>query len=324
MIISVATTVIGATIIYFLGFNKKPGISKLEREEATVNAWKTYVTVENIYTKASASLLRDIPKTGLEDFLSQSLKESEKFQASLDGLITDDAIDKDLISLLKRRQENEKTQFAKAEKLFNRFIEMSKSEKIGAMTEQQIKDTVMVEMTRSYEQSKGLIDRSVSEIEDLSNTLSDRYDQLFSMNDFLVIQVFKYKKDIFRLIDGDTTTVAPPVGPPSTKATEGNGNNSGQPAIEVTKEYLTGKWNSKGVIMTLKGDGNCSWLNPATRTETKGKWQLKTEQLVMNLVENKTGKKMEWIFDLSGVSGNTFNLKLTADNNQNYYTMERM
>ena len=131
MIISVLTTVLGATIIYFLGFNnKKPGFTKLEREDVTVNAWKTYVTIENIYTKNSTSLLRDriLDKIELEDFLSESLKESETLRSSLNELIAVEGIDKDLVSTFKRRLANEELQFARWNRVINRFKEMQNSE----------------------------------------------------------------------------------------------------------------------------------------------------------------------------------------------------
>ncbi|HLG38784.1 MAG TPA: hypothetical protein VI461_03910 [Chitinophagaceae bacterium] len=306
MVISVSTTVLGAAIIYLLGFNdKKTRFTKLEIKEITVNAWKTYVTIENIYTKNGASLLRDRVnlKIELEDFLAESAKESETLKSSLNELIKTEGIDKDLVSTFKRRLTNEDLMLERWSRVINRIKKFETSDWYAKMSEQQKTDTVMAEDKKYAEQIKGLLDRSLTDIEDLSKTLSDHYEQPFSMDDFLIIQVYKYKKDIFKLIASDGGSDAGPA---------------------VTKEYLTGKWNSNGSVVDLNADGKCSWVNPTSKSDLNGTWELKNDRLNMNLTNQQTKETIAWVLDLSDITQNSFIFKLAGDPANPFYTMVRM
>jgi cell division FtsZ-interacting protein ZapD len=135
MAIGVTTSVLGATIIYFLGFNnKKPSFTKLEREEITTQTWKTYVTVENIYTKNTVSLLHDVLKFGgSAEVLKETNKESEKFQNSVKDMIAADGVDKDMVSFLKQRLEDEIKEGPETEKFYKGLDELAVTAKKGEL-----------------------------------------------------------------------------------------------------------------------------------------------------------------------------------------------
>lgn len=305
ILIGLTTTVIGATIIYFLGFNnKKDSFSKEEQADITGEAWKTYITVENIYTKSSASLLRDLIKLGeTAEALQQTRKESEKLQSSLNDLIATSGLDKEMISLLKRRLENEQKEWPATEKFFKGLDELAIKGNKENRTRQETQDSLARRVTNFTEQLKKMLDRPVNDIEELSKKLSAKYDQPFSAEGFLIVQAVKYKKDIFNLVETDQQIQkAPPVQP--VKEGKDKGNIMGEPA-NATKQYLTGKWSTDGAIITLSANGQSTWFIPSTNTEAKGNWQLKNNQLVLNIKRHPvTGKYAVWIFDISNVMTN--------------------
>lgn len=306
MLIGIATTVAGATIIYFLGFNnKKPSFNKLEREEITTDAWKTYVTVENIYTKNTASLLRDVVKLGgFSPALQQTTKESEKFQTSLNDLIATDGVDGDMVSLLKKRLDNEKKGWPETEKFYKGLDELGVTGKKENWTRQQTLDTMAIRVDGFVEHLKGVLNRSVTDIEELAKLLTERYDLPFDINDFLIVQAIRYKKDIFSLYEREPkTNEAPPEQP--AEGGKDAGNTGGEP-VKATKQYLTGKWDAAGAIVSLGADGKASWSIPVSNTEAKGTWQFKNNQLIINIKRHPvSGKDVEWVFDLSNVMTNS-------------------
>jgi hypothetical protein len=301
MIIGVITTVLVSATVYLLGFNKKSsGPSKLERQKATTDAWKTYVVVENIYAKNTILLYTNFGQySSVNEVFGEFKKESDKFITSLRGLITNEDVDKDMISLLKRRVQNEEATLPTVEKFYdelNKLVDVAVDED---WTEKRLMDTVTLRFAKFGESNKGTIDRSITEIEDLSKTLSERYRQPFDIDEFFVIQVYKYKKDPLSLLNENKKQVA------------------------VTKEYLTGKWDVSGATIILYADDKWSWSVPADSSMAEGSWELKNGQLVMNLPKHpKTGEKGVWTFDLSDVSENSFSMQLLVQGGA-FYTLIR-
>src|SRR2546430_4928179 len=115
IVISVITTVLGTAAVYYLGFRGTGGGSPdfLVVKDATINAWKNYVTYENIYSKNVKTIFgsngQQITKVSeVNDLEDQLLNESHKFTDDIDKLADDKNIDKAFISLLKRRSNVEK------------------------------------------------------------------------------------------------------------------------------------------------------------------------------------------------------------------------
>jgi hypothetical protein len=306
MIIGVSTAILVSTAVYLLGFNKKSGSSKLERQKATTEAWKSYVTIENIYTKAATLLLRDATQfSSYKELYEESLKESAKFLSSIEELLKIKDLDKDMEAVLKRRIQNEKTSMPRAERFFNQLDELNQQAINKDWTEKQFTEAQTAIITKFQEQTKGVYDRSITDIEDLAKTLSDRYDQTFSIDEFLIIQAFKYKKDLLTLID-DTKT-------------------DSTTARALTKEYIIGKWRLDQALLTFDADGNWVWKAP-NMSDAKGtSWEVKNGQLIMDVTEHPkkpAGEDWKWSFNLSNVMENSFSMQLPEEGSF-FYTLIR-
>jgi hypothetical protein len=230
MIIGITTSVLGAAAIYFLGFNNnKTPLTKLEKEEATTEAWKTYVTVENIYAKNNASLLQDANQyRQFADVLQESLTESSKFQNSLQGLIEKEGADKDLVSLFTKRLKADKELTPQIEPLYKGLNELSAISEKERWPKERVSDSVSTRIARFIEMIKVRLAVHAGEIETVSKKLSEKYEYNFKLNDLLIIQAVKYKKDIFNLTNTDNQE------PPLNKGEQGkkgqDASNMGQPA----------------------------------------------------------------------------------------------
>ncbi|MBP7557312.1 MAG: hypothetical protein KA821_13640 [Chitinophagaceae bacterium] len=318
MVISVTTTVVGALAIYFLGFsNKSSGPSKLEMEELTIDAWKTLVTVENIYAKNGVSLLRDAKNFGSYKAVGdESQKESAKFVNSLQKLLETEGIDKDMRAMLERRIENEKVQIKATTKFFNDLDDYINRGVDNDWTEQQVTDSVLAFMVRFGKESQGIVDRSVNDIEGLAKVLSERYDHDFNVEDFLSVQIARKKLDPIAMLD-DSKGTKPPDDPNSKLGGAGSG-----PLGSTWGNYLNGKWDASGATIQFTKDGKTSWFVPAQNTEAKGSWKIINEKLVMNMTNPQNGKNAIWEFNLSNAEEKSFSMVLTKEP-YNYYKLVR-
>lgn len=315
MLIGIATSVTGATLIYFLGFNdRKPTFSKLEREQITTEAWKTYVNIENIYIRNSASLLRDaIGFGGFKMILKETLKESEKFQRSVRDVIKTGGVDRDMVSLLERRLENEKKDWPETEKFYSGLDELTTVSTKNNWTQQQRLDSIGGRVTVFSDRLKGSMNRSVNDIEDLSKLLGTRYDLPFSTEDFLIVQAIKYKKNIFNVAETYKKNSEPPPSSPSAEEGKNAGHSTGEEA-KASSQYLTGKWDAGGATVTLGADGKSSWLIPSSNTEAKGTWRFKKDELIIDIKKHPaTGKDASWVFKVSGIVSNACVITRTTE-----------
>jgi hypothetical protein len=195
IIVSVASTVLGATAIYFLGFHNKGGHSgstdHLVIKEATTKAWRSYVSIDNLYYKNILSLAKDPALLkDLGRYKSEMQKESTRFKKDVEDILQDKDIDKSFASMLNRRLDREK----EGEEITTKLIDNLQSiyNSVGSVEEK--RNRMIAENTSYSEQTKGLLERSVNEIEDLSKVLSEKFNQPFNLNDFL--SYADYKKGV--------------------------------------------------------------------------------------------------------------------------------
>ncbi|HSU27601.1 MAG TPA: hypothetical protein VLJ68_04415 [Chitinophagaceae bacterium] len=306
MIIGITTTVIVSGLVYLLGFSgKKPRTTKLEKEKATTEAWKTYVTIENDYAKSTTLLMRDASQfKSYQELYQAVLKESGRFMDGMQRLMKKKDMDPDMVTVLKRRADNEKSTLPRFEKLMLGWDDLVKRAMEDKLTEQQAKDS-LVAQSKDYEQrNKGTMERALTEIESLANTLSKRYDQPFNIDDFIVIQIYKYKKDIYSVL-----------------ATEKKDSTLPE---NVTKDYLVGKWRTFSATITLRQDNSWSWYSPADSSEAIGTWDLKYGQLVLQVEKHpKLAGKGKWAFNLSTVTDTSFSMYLSTEP-YNFYPLVRI
>ena len=91
IITGVITTVIGATTIWFLGFHNKGGSSSppdyLVVKDATTNAWKSYVSTENVFFSNWNIYVANYSITGFEHYKETTLGELERLKSDLKKIL---------------------------------------------------------------------------------------------------------------------------------------------------------------------------------------------------------------------------------------------
>ncbi len=303
ILISVLTTVLISATVYFLGFNKASGTSKAEKQRATIEGWKAYMVLENIIYKNSISLFIDQAQfDNYKEMFQEILNESAKLTSSIDQILTDKDIDKDLATLLKRRKENQVTSIPAAELVFKSLDKILDSAIAEEWDEQRMRERTAARLYQYGDENKRMSARIVNEIAELSKTLSRRYEYAFDMNDFYMVQVEKQPNNIFRILSESTTDSS---------------------AAMATREYMIGKWTPKFTNALVNIDENGNWES-ATKTAAgininqNGTWEIANKQLLMHYtyeMDSVTHQRAPavWTFDISRVSNNSISLQMTTE-----------
>jgi hypothetical protein len=321
IIVGAITTILGSTAVWFITNRGKNPKSEMEilllTKDATTNAWKSYVTFENVYTKKSLSLINDMQTRtiGMDEFVTETERESDKFKTSITDLMTKPNIDKDFIDGLNSRLDNEKLTKPTLEK-YAHFINalkdtnLTQDEKIKALQEEGVKWEA---------QSKGVTDRAITDIEDIAKTLSVRYGQTFAMTDFLVYNIVMHQRDSLARI---TKTNAPN---DSVKKIEAPIIVENVKEIPPTTQLVTGKWIANppnGADIDFSKNGKFFWHVLSNGDHISGAWKLVKNVLNLYPMNEETGKKGQWAFNLSLFTANSFSMKLNIEPH-NLYKLTR-
>ncbi len=317
IITGVITTVLGATIIYFL-FHNSGGSGKagfLETREATTKAWKSYVTIDNIYYKNLLSISKDQQLlSNLDNYKNELFREAARFKKDAENILKDKDIDKSFISMVERRFERE----TESEEAVSKYIDKLKVIVNSNTGPEEKKQNILTETQTYQKQANGILERAATEVEDLSKTLGERYGQPFNLNDFMFYT--DYKKGLFNN-SGNTNNT-------NNKQT----NNPGQPDpnlstnntinnADLDETMFAGRWNITGANIELTPDGKMNW-DMDNGDYAYGTWKFLNNQLIM-YATSRAGQNATWIFNLSNVTGNMFTMTLNV---QPYtpYTMVRV
>lgn len=307
IIIGAIVTVITSTTVYYLTQNlKKPEENSFATtREATTAAWKSYLAYENIYTKNTLSLSKNTGGLALDSLLKTIKKESDKFQKDLIDLASGKKIDKDLIKAMNRRLDNENSSFPVLEQYYKNIDRINKSN--GSFKEK--KDALVNEMSRYSEFTKGFFERSVNDIQVIAETLSKRYGEEYSMNDFLVVQmepqIVKTNDsviNVLRNIEFDSTgNVVQKVNP-----------------VSVKEKDITGSWDADGQVFTFDKNGKMAWVL-GNGEKSAGTWKIEDNLLRLEATLASTRQKGFWRFYVLNITENSFTLVSAKDNTVIYY-----
>jgi hypothetical protein len=100
VIIGVITTVISATVIYFLGFHSPESDEFKKAKQATIDAWNSLQLYENEFKEKATSMVCSGSGTGFTDKL---LNEYEKIIKNINNIQKEEHVDNRLMSLIDRR-----------------------------------------------------------------------------------------------------------------------------------------------------------------------------------------------------------------------------
>jgi uncharacterized protein (UPF0333 family) len=340
ILIPVITTVLGATAIYFLGFNNKSsGRSDIEQmfiaKEATLKAWKSFVTTQNISYKNVNSLsdeygerLKDIvAEKGLEstvpllkEYKEVLFKELKKFNQDMEDIQKNKDIDPQFISMMNRTMDNIKEEEKKATTLFDNLISLAKS------------DLDASEKTKEWQKEGQKFlsleakadERAANEAEAIAKTLAERYNQPFDLNELLVYVDYKEGKDK-KNEDHDIKTDG---GKETAPAVDSKGSDAGQSidpdadsraedGMKPTESLLTGNWEMTGGLLELSGNGKMHWAFD-NRGYTSGTWELSDGKLEMNATNPDTKKTILLVGFLSAIDQNAFTMTIMSSPKEVY------
>lgn len=357
ILIPVITTVLGATAIYFLGFNKKGGRSDMEQllltKEATVKGWKTFVTSQNIGYKNVQSISEDytekIKKTApngfealvpvLKDFQKDLLRETNKAKLDMEELLKEPDLDKGFVSMLNRSLDNQAEDEKQVTSFFNNLYSLARSN----LSDEE-KATKWEEETAEFvETNEKASKRAATEAEDIAKDLSERYGQTFDLNDLLVY--VDYKKELERRKKENTNdendkeekkqdikidNPPAPVDPANQQGRggteyvndDGRSNNTNTITYqnEITAASLLGTWSMNGGSLSLYSDMSLYWTI-TKQGYTTGTWSLSNNQIRINAKNPDTQKLFLMIFNVA-LSGNSLVLT-NASNPTEVYRFTR-
>ena len=100
VIIGVITTVISATVIYFLGFHNPENEELKKSKQATIDAWNSLQFYENEFRETGT---RMVCSGNEEGFATNLLNEYEKIIKNISNIEKEEHVDNRLVSLIDRR-----------------------------------------------------------------------------------------------------------------------------------------------------------------------------------------------------------------------------
>lgn len=302
IILGAVVTVLTSTLIYYLTvFQNKPkqgGAGFYEVKEATISAWKRYVTVDNIYYKNIVTISRDTTLANRPEFFKEEImKESGIFKNDTEEIMNTGDIDATLKAMMKRRIERQ-NEFEQILGEFADRVQILKSEKADS-AERARKITASVQ--KFFNDTKRMYDKGILEIEDICRTLEQTYMQTFDPNDLLTYIDYKkfYTSEDNSEDKVDNETIKKPI-------------------TEAEKKYLPGDWDDKGNAMSLEKDGSLKY-SMASGDNGTGTWKIENNKLRIDSHSNISQLNYTWYFNLSDIKKNSFTMTLTVKPYDTYH-----
>ncbi len=347
IIIPVITTVLGATAIYFLGFNRKGSSSNSETQkaaiikESTISSWKSFVTSQNIAYRNMSSITTEysqkIDEASVEvmqqksfkpivylipEFKNELVRESKKTIKDLDELLRTIDVDKDFINMLNRTRENMIDQEKKVATLFDELESIAQTNASFEEKQQKWVDA----SNRFSGLVAGVEKRAATEAEDIAKILSERYNHKFDMNDLQVYTDYikeraEGRNDPPKFTVNERPAPADPRGGTEYKPEEKETKDD-EPTFAITKKWITGKWKmTKGNTghIDLAADGAMYWEFKQQGVYTSGDWKWNNGIVTMNATNPETGKKILMVGDVSDATETSFTLTLRSVPKEIYY-----
>jgi hypothetical protein len=302
--------------------------SLLITKEATVKAWKSFVTTQNISYKNMASLSEEYGKKiteeaangfeaivpSIREFQQEVFRETKKVNQDIEDILKSEDIDRDFVSMMNRALDNNKDQEKKAEGFFDNLVSLAKSNK----TPQEKKEKWEKESARFIAMGDKVEERAANEAEAIAKILAEKYNQQFDLNDLLVYAEYKNKRDPNKKIKIDENEPAPvdPNGGRNGGTEYIETNNS--TATDLTAEMLNGTWTMEKGYLELSADGKMYWSFD-TKGYTSGDWRLVGGKIQMNAVNPDTQQKSFLIGTITDFTRDAFTLTFMTTPREVYH-----
>jgi hypothetical protein len=300
----VITTVIGGGLIWFLGFHSSGSGSStpdyLVVKDATMNSWRSYVSVENVFFGNWNVDVANYSNTGFDHYKESTLGELQRFKSDITKILETKNLDPSFISLLERRLQAKDDWEKKYRKHLDNYETIDRSTPDQAEKVQKLN----TEVQRFANETKDIDQRFANEIGELCNTLTSKYGYTFSWKDLKMYQ---------QLNSGQTNTN----GTTTTGTTGTNGNNTGT-STTADWQKLIGKWQMQdkgttvGTLYEYR-DGRMYYYFQSGDS-TYGRWQYNNNQLTL-YYDQFWGAGQNFVYTISNLTDNTFTMSLATPPN---------
>ena len=294
IIIGAIATIIASTSVYYLTqyVNNRKSESSIPNpivmKEATTNAWKRYVTMDNIYYKATVMLYND--ETMLTDpykRIDEITKEADIFKKDAEKIAKEKNVDPALKTMLSRRIERQ-TEYIE---LINAFISNTKTIMATTTGDDAQKKKILEAFSPVLISLNRLYKKAATEIEELAKTLTSTYAITFDPNDVMIYA--DYKKGIK---NPDIAIQAP---------------NPVDFSTQINSKDFIGNWADKGNKISLQKDGSMN-STTANGEEATGTWKIENDRLKIESVSTLSKIKYTLIFGLKNITTDSFTMQLTT------------
>lgn len=295
IIIGAIATIIASTSVYYLTqyvntHKAQQSVSPSEIKLNTIDAWRRYVVIDNIYYKNITLLAADKNlSSDLDKYKAETFKLGEEFIKDAEALSKEKNIDKILISMVGRRVKKEQESQEKVSAFYNNL----KSIATSTLDDKNKYDKMVAEINNFKQYSHLVLEMTATEVEDLSKALVNNYGNFFDPNEFLIYA--DYKKGKFNLDPipeaetGDTTIAVRNIDP----------------------KKLMGKWKDEKNLVSLNKDGSMDYaLN--TGEKATGTWKIENDKLRIDAINTTTKIKTVKFFRLYDFTPDSFTMVNTV------------
>ena len=296
IITGVITTVVGASVIYFLGFhNSGPSEGDLlVTKEATINTWKSYVSAENVFYQNYNTFAFESTADGIDRYKKSITEELDRFNKKVENILKTKSIDVSLSSLLERRVITNRDWVDKYKKYLDNYKEIIRS---GA-DQEEIKRRGNEALQTFQNDVKDINQRFINEITDVCKTLTAKYNSTFAMTDLIMYQQQPNQNNTNSITNTNNNN------------NTDNNNTSGTDAggTVVAGKALVGKWLSGANTLYQYEDGKMYYYY-SNGDSTYGSWQI-YNNLFYHYYNQYYGAGYKYVYNLSNITPNAFSITM--------------
>lgn len=299
ILVGLITTVLGALILYFLGFKDRnagnkasSGESLLATREATIQAWKSYVAAENLLWQNFNTFSANFTLARFDEYKKLTLAEVGRFNADIKKILEHKNIDPSMISLLERRLRDKESWLEKYKTHLGNYQRITSA----VLTDIDKNKALENELYRFQTDVKDLDQKFSNEIGGLCKVLTEKNNYNFSWTDLLLFQQ-----------------------PPANAVTSGNTNNPSAAGGEASysSSLFCGHFTSSDMATNqVVGyiniyDNGRFYYYFAAGDSTYGFWQLNNNQMKLKY-DQYWGAGQSYVYDITAASDRSFVLRLSG------------
>ncbi len=191
ILVGLITTVLGAIILYFLGFRDRNAGSKatqeenlLAKREATIQAWKSYVTAENLLLQNFNTFSANFSLARFDEYKKLALAEVDRFNADLKKILGYKNLDPSMVSLLERRLRDKESWLVKYKAYLGNYQRIA----TALLSDDEKNKSLENESYRFQNDVKDLDQKFANEIAGLCKVLTEKNNYNFAWTDLLLFQ----------------------------------------------------------------------------------------------------------------------------------------